>query len=166
MDIERRSAKRDGTIPAPPPVPKVLTLPLATSPRKTGRVSYVLQRDYRVLEREKRVTTILSNENFRAELESILQAQKNGSTQPKKTNLQKLQDSSYQVSAGESRSVARAHGNSSEAIIPINDLRGVSATKYSLAQRQARCKLAAAYRLVEMFGWSQLIYNHITVRCV
>ena len=26
-----------------------------------------------------------------------------------------------------------------------------------------RCKLAALYRLVDLFGWSQSIYNHITV---
>ncbi|CAB1352061.1 unnamed protein product [Coregonus sp. 'balchen'] len=27
-----------------------------------------------------------------------------------------------------------------------------------------RCKLAAFYRLTDLFGWSQLIYNHLTVR--
>lgn len=50
-----------------------------------------------------------------------------------------------------------------EPIIPINDLRGAAASKYTVAERDQRCKLASVYRLVQMFGWSQLIYNHITV---
>lgn len=32
------------------------------------------------------------------------------------------------------------------------------------AEWQARCELAAAYRLVAMFGWSYLISNHISAR--
>jgi hypothetical protein len=28
---------------------------------------------------------------------------------------------------------------------------------------QARCKLASIYRLVDLKGWSESIYNHITV---
>ena len=32
------------------------------------------------------------------------------------------------------------------------------------AERKARVELAAAYRLVEMLGWVELIFNHITVR--
>lgn len=32
------------------------------------------------------------------------------------------------------------------------------------AARQLRVQLAAAYRLVEHFGWSELIYGHLTVR--
>ena len=151
--------------PAPPPVPLVTPLSRSSGPQKASKVSYVLQRDYRVLEREKRVSTILNNENFRAELESILKAQNDGSAQPKKTNLQKLQDISL---SREPKTVgAHTHGSVGEAVIPINDLRGVSASKYTIAQRQTRCRLASVYRLVEMFGWSQLIYNHITVsRCI
>jgi ribulose-5-phosphate 4-epimerase/fuculose-1-phosphate aldolase len=32
------------------------------------------------------------------------------------------------------------------------------------AERKARVELAAAYRLFAMFGWDQLIFNHITLR--
>jgi ribulose-5-phosphate 4-epimerase/fuculose-1-phosphate aldolase len=32
------------------------------------------------------------------------------------------------------------------------------------AERKARVELAAAYRLFDMFGWDQLIFNHITLR--
>ena len=31
-------------------------------------------------------------------------------------------------------------------------------------ERTLRVQLAAAYRLVEHFGWSELIYGHLTVR--
>jgi ribulose-5-phosphate 4-epimerase/fuculose-1-phosphate aldolase len=32
------------------------------------------------------------------------------------------------------------------------------------AERAARVELAAAYRIFDMFGWTELIFNHITVR--
>lgn len=156
-----RSTITGARLSVPPPPPAVPLVPPLYRSQKASKTSYVLQRDYRVLEREKRVTTILNNENFRAELESILQSQKDGSAQPKRTNLQKLQDSS--LSMEPRTGGAHAHVSVGEAVIPINDLRGVNASKYTIAQRQARCKLASVYRLVDMFGWNQLIYNHITV---
>jgi ribulose-5-phosphate 4-epimerase/fuculose-1-phosphate aldolase len=36
--------------------------------------------------------------------------------------------------------------------------------KISEAERRARIDLAAAYRIAAVFGWSNLIYNHITLR--
>jgi ribulose-5-phosphate 4-epimerase/fuculose-1-phosphate aldolase len=33
------------------------------------------------------------------------------------------------------------------------------------AERELRVQLAAAYRLVDHFGWTELIYGHLTVRC-
>lgn len=143
--------------PAPPPLHSAT--PLSSLTKKTP---YTIQRDYKVLEREKRVTTILSNDHFRAQLESILQSQKDGSAHPRKTNLQKLQESSSHSPSRITKTTG-ALGSATEAIIPIDDLRGVSSSKYTLAEKQTRCKLAAVYRLVEMFGWSQLIYNSITV---
>lgn len=32
------------------------------------------------------------------------------------------------------------------------------------AEQQLRVQLAAAYRMVDMYGWSELIYSHLTVR--
>ncbi len=49
-------------------------------------------------------------------------------------------------------------------MIPVNDIRGLEGMGYTKAEKQLRCKLAAAYRLVDLFGWSQGIYNHITQR--
>jgi ribulose-5-phosphate 4-epimerase/fuculose-1-phosphate aldolase len=39
----------------------------------------------------------------------------------------------------------------------INDLKRFDADSLE------RCKLAAAYRMVDLRGWSENIYNHITV---
>ena len=36
--------------------------------------------------------------------------------------------------------------------------------KYSIEEQEARVNLAACYRLMPLFGMSDLIYNHITVR--
>lgn len=47
-------------------------------------------------------------------------------------------------------------------IIPIADLEG--SKKYSHEEIEFRNKLASLYRLVDMFQWSQGIYNHISYR--
>jgi adducin len=52
---------------------------------------------------------------------------------------------------------------SNSVIIPVNDLDGVTSV-YSDEEKQARCKLAATYRLVDNFGWSQQIANHISLK--
>lgn len=48
-------------------------------------------------------------------------------------------------------------------VTPVNDLRGSDSIAYEKGEKLLRCKLAAFYRLADLFGWSQLIYNHITV---
>ena len=49
-------------------------------------------------------------------------------------------------------------------MVPINDIRGLEGMGYTKAEKALRCKLAACYRLVDMYGLAQSIYNHITVR--
>lgn len=44
---------------------------------------------------------------------------------------------------------------------PIAD---VSSLPLEKAERELRVQLAAAYRLVDYFGWTELIYGHLTVR--
>ena len=46
---------------------------------------------------------------------------------------------------------------------PINDIRGLEGLTYAKGEKLLRCKLAAIYRLIDMHGWSQNIYNHCTV---
>ncbi len=39
-----------------------------------------------------------------------------------------------------------------------------SNSKYSEAEWAARQELAACYRIFSMFGWDELVFNHITVK--
>ncbi|MED6290632.1 hypothetical protein CHARACLAT_015142 [Characodon lateralis] len=49
-------------------------------------------------------------------------------------------------------------------VTPVNDLRGSDSISYDKGEKLLRCKLAAFYRLADLFSWSELIYNHLTVR--
>ena len=53
---------------------------------------------------------------------------------------------------------------SSHCVVPINDIRGIDSMVYAKGEKVLRCKLAAVYRLIELYGWTQGIYNHVTVR--
>merc|ERR1719334_392133 len=52
----------------------------------------------------------------------------------------------------------------SSCVVPINDIRGIDAMVYAKGEKLLRCKLAAVYRLIELHGWTQGIYNHVTAR--
>lgn len=155
------------TAPVPPPVP-TWGIHCSNTPKKR---SYGLQRDFRLLEREQKVTTLLNSESFRSELENLLKGQLEGTGEPRRTKPQSpgaispgRTDFWHKSRHPSSAATAMVGGGvGGEAIIPINDLRGAAASKYTVAERDQRCKLASVYRLVHMFGWSQLIYNHITV---
>ncbi len=148
--------------PATPPYPSMVVI---AGKKPMRRSTYGLQRDYKVLEREKKVSTILENSDFRLQLENILQGQLEGKDKPKPTRPQPnqwLEDLGSGRAHHGSKHQA-ASGDYRESVIPINDLSGIHGSKYTLAERQTRCKLASAYRLVDIFGWSQTIHNHITV---
>lgn len=40
-------------------------------------------------------------------------------------------------------------------VLPINDIRGIEGIGYEKGEKILRCKLAAVYRLVDLFGWTQ-----------
>ena len=123
-----------------------------------------VKEDMRQMGQRQRVTLILNSREFRDELESIItDALKHG---PHPASLVALQQISELLLPHTSRwttvsSLSRAGGS---VIVPINDIRGVDSTGYSKSERLLRCKVASLYRLVDLFGWSQGIYNHITVR--
>lgn len=48
-------------------------------------------------------------------------------------------------------------------VLPINDIRGVENMSYAKGEKIIRCKLAAVFRLMDLFGWSQGIYNQVSV---
>lgn len=64
------------------------------------------------------------------------------------------------------REVVEGHrsGFIPRAIIPIDDVGNVEPSGYAPGEKELRCKLASLYRLVDHLGWSQAIFNHITVR--
>ena len=43
-------------------------------------------------------------------------------------------------------------------------LKGLEGMAYTKQEKLTRCKLASVYRLIDMYGWTQGIYNHVTVR--
>jgi ribulose-5-phosphate 4-epimerase/fuculose-1-phosphate aldolase len=45
-----------------------------------------------------------------------------------------------------------------------NAARPLEAAPMSEAERKARVELAAAYRIFDLLGWTEMIFNHITVR--
>jgi hypothetical protein len=51
----------------------------------------------------------------------------------------------------------------SNCVVPINDIRGVESMGYAKGEKILRCKLAAVYRLMDLYGWTQGIYNQISV---
>lgn len=142
---------------------------LAWSPTKTGR-SLDAEQIYREVERTERrrcVSTILESGRFRDQLEGVVEGLLDGShTHIRRNALRKLQDSVYpaaqlQKSPGVAATQTRRFGTF-PSIRPIDDLRG-SSHRYSRHECVIRKKLAALYRLVDWLGWSQGIYNHITV---
>jgi hypothetical protein len=44
-------------------------------------------------------------------------------------------------------------------VAPVSTL-----SKYSEQEQQIRVRLAAAYRIFDLFGWSEIIYNHLTAK--
>ncbi|KAM4824993.1 LOW QUALITY PROTEIN: alpha-adducin-like [Thomomys bottae] len=49
-------------------------------------------------------------------------------------------------------------------VMPVNDIRGSDSIACDKGEKTLRCKRVAFYRLADLFGWSQLIYNHITTK--
>lgn len=118
-----------------------------------------IEADLKEMERRKRVDMMINSKIFREELERIIESQLNESYLPASLSaLQQVTELLLPHSARNS-SLARI----GQSAIPINDIRGVDAFHYAKGEKLLRCKLAAVYRLVDLYGWSQLIYNHISV---
>lgn len=115
--------------------------------------------DVKEMERRKRVEAIMGSKIFREELEKIIEQQMREGGPGSGTLLQQISD--IMGAASSWRGSMFRGGNCA---IPINDIRGVDTIAYAKGEKLMRCKLAAAYRLVDLYGWSQNIYNHITLR--
>lgn len=137
--------------------------------KKRQSINYDRRRRFiglELLKKRQKVTTILGNDQFRAELEGILKGQLGGNGQPRRPRQFCHDISETQFDTTGMQGKMPRHGSFTgmgSHIIPINDLRGANASKYTIAERQLRCKLASLYRLIDWLGWGQSIYNHITV---
>ncbi|XP_066141126.1 protein hu-li tai shao isoform X1 [Euwallacea fornicatus] len=113
--------------------------------------------DVREMERRKRVELIMNSKLFREELERIIETQlRDGSGT---TGL--LQQISDMVG------VNKQAGNvfkSSNCVVPINDIRGIESMGYGKGEKILRCKLAAVFRLIDLYGWTQSANTLITAR--
>ena len=52
----------------------------------------------------------------------------------------------------------------SNSVIPINDIRGAKNMGFNKKEKLLRCKLAAVFRLLDLYGWTQGIGGVITAR--
>ncbi|XP_054612773.1 alpha-adducin isoform X8 [Dunckerocampus dactyliophorus] len=128
-----------------------------------------LRQDFNMMEQKKRVSVILQSPAFCDELETMIQDQlKKGKTPTSLLALQQIAD--FMTTSMPSMCPAAPQGGmaalsmSLGMVTPVNDLRGSDSISYDKGEKLLRCKLAAFYRLTDLFGWSQLIYNHLTVR--
>lgn len=48
--------------------------------------------------------------------------------------------------------------------MPINDIRGGELSGYQPGEKQLRCKLAAVFRLLDLYGWTQGVSGQISAR--
>lgn len=119
-----------------------------------------IEQDMHEMARRKRVELIMNSQVFREELERIIDSQLNEGYLP--ASLSALQQVTNILLPHSARnSVGSRIGHTS---VPINDIRGVDGFRYEKGEKILRCKVAAVYRLVDLYGWSSGIYNHITVR--
>ncbi|KAI1305926.1 Protein hu-li tai shao [Halotydeus destructor] len=119
-----------------------------------------IEQDVKEMERRKRVEVIMNSQVFREELERIIDGQLNEGYLPASLSaLHQVTELLLPHNARNSNNTRFGHTS-----IPINDIRGVDALRYAKGEKLIRCKLASIYRLVDFYGWSMGIYNHITVR--
>merc|ERR1711936_216897 len=122
-----------------------------------------IEQDMREMDRRKRVEAIMSSKLFREELERVVSDSIKDSGADGVTKLLSNMMNVKQSNGGGATAISGA-GISLGSVIPINDIRGLEGMSYTKNEKLLRCKLAAVYRLVDMYGWTQSIYNHISVR--
>ncbi|XP_072941279.1 protein hu-li tai shao isoform X3 [Epargyreus clarus] len=139
------------------------TLPNGTGPLSTEEEDERMKQrpadidaDVREMERRKRVEALMSSKLFREELERVLDQQMHeGNDAPL---LQRIREM-----VGGRLHTGSFRGPS--CVLPINDIRGIEGVGYEKGEKILRCKLAAVYRLVDLFGWTQTgISGQITAR--
>lgn len=104
-----------------------------------------IEQDMREMERRKRVADIMSSKMFREELERIVDGQLREG--PSNIFLQQISDM-----MGVPTTKVGSYFRGTSCVIPINDIRGVESMGYEKGEKILRCKLAATFRLLDMYG--------------
>ncbi|XP_037717437.1 uncharacterized protein LOC119551897 isoform X8 [Drosophila subpulchrella] len=117
-----------------------------------------IEQDMREMERRKRVEAIMGSRLFREELERIVDSARDGGAGASGI-LQQLSDI-----VGVPVSRVGSVFKSSNCMVPINDIRGVESMGYAKGEKILRCKLAATFRLLDLYGWTQGLGAQITAR--
>ncbi|XP_070068622.1 protein hu-li tai shao isoform X2 [Drosophila takahashii] len=117
-----------------------------------------IEQDMREMERRKRVEAIMGSKLFREELERIVDSARDGGAGASGI-LQQLSDI-----VGVPVSRVGSVFKSSNCMVPINDIRGVESMGYAKGEKILRCKLAATFRLLDLYGWTQGLGAQITAR--
>jgi len=111
-----------------------------------------IEADCKEMERRKRVEAIMHSKLFREELERVVgDSLREGGAE----GISALMSDVMNIKSGNAPA---------SCVMPINDIRGIDAMAYAKGEKQLRCKLAAVYRLIDLYGWTQGIYNHVTAR--
>ncbi|XP_028828651.1 adducin 3 (gamma) a isoform X3 [Denticeps clupeoides] len=128
---------------------------------RTRNMSPDLRQDFNMMEQKKRVTQILESPAFKDELEGLIQEQMNKGNNP--SGLLALRQIADFFMASSVAGISTAP-LSLGMVTPINDMFGVESSGLLKGEKQARCKLASLYRIVDLFSWSHFNSSYVTVR--
>ncbi|VDN04819.1 unnamed protein product [Thelazia callipaeda] len=120
-----------------------------------------IKEDLSEMERRKRVQEVLESKSFCKELEELIK-QESESHKSDPDHLKTLQRLSELTLPHGQIAASSLHSIGVGAVIPIADLK--KNDSYTRVEKMFRNKLASLYRLVDLFQWSQGIYNHITLK--
>jgi len=112
-----------------------------------------IEADVKEMERRKRVEAIMNSQLFREELERVVG-----------DSIRESGADGISALLSDVMNIKSGTAPSSSCVVPINDIRGIDSMVYAKGEKLLRCKLAAVYRLIDLHGWTQGIYNHVTAR--
>merc|ERR1719308_745345 len=112
-----------------------------------------IEADVKEMERRKRVEAIMNSQLFREELERVVG-----------DSIRESGSEGISALLSDVMNIKSGTAPASACVVPINDIRGIDSMVYAKEEKLLRCKLAAVYRLIDLHGWTQGIYNHVTAR--
>jgi len=112
-----------------------------------------IEADVKEMERRKRVEAIMNSQLFREELERVVG-----------DSIRESGADGISALLSDVMNIKSGTAPATSCVVPINDIRGIDSMVYAKGEKLLRCKLAAVYRLIDLYGWTQGIYNHVTAR--